>query len=582
MERPSLRGIGWLQLMWKGASAPAALGGSILKAQNIVLKFPKSKYEVKCGQLNLSLYDSEVMVNNLDIHPYVNDNQFFDESEFRKTRFRMVLPQLKVNGLTYLGYQKNKIYHADFIEIKDISLDVLVNKYKASKPDTSKIQIQNKVFASLKEMIPVDSLRILNMQIKYGEVYEAQPDSARESTSVYSGYSSRISDLHFNILENHIEFSSVALNSSDSTFSCNINKSSASGVNWLQLIRKGTLVPDAFISSVVDAKGVVLKLPKLEYELHCGRLHISLLDSEIVLNDMVAHPIQDGEDFFEESKFRRTRYGLVLPQVNISGMDCNGLLQRKIYNARFIQISNPSLDVLVNMYKPYQRVASKTPLTKHIIPSVKEILNIDSLSILNGRLKYAECYKKGSNPGFITFSDVNMLAKGLSNNNNQGDTLVIRSNAKFMGTTKTKMILSIPLTSPKFTLQYTGSMGNLELIKLNSFLEIAENYRIKSGKINSGSIMINVKDRRAKGYVRSDYQDFKLALIDEKTGSEKGIGNRLKSLYANIFKLNGSNKPDKAGILKLGNVNYLRKSDDTFIQFLWFSMRSGIGDIGGF
>jgi hypothetical protein len=404
----------------------------------------------------------------------------------------------------------------------------------------------------------------------------------KEFTSAYPGYSIRISDLHFNILENRIEFGSVLLNSNDSNFSCSIDRSSLKGIGLLQLIWKGALVPDALANSVAEAQEIVLKIQKSQFEFRCGGLQVSLHDSEIVANDLEIHPLVDDNQFFNESRFRRTRLRMVLPQLKVSGISCIGLLQGKIYHTRFIQIRDVSLDVLVSMYKPFKREASKILMPNEIFTSIKEIIQIDSLSILNGHLKYGESYSARSNPAVVTFDNVQLLAEGISNNNNRGDTLVIHANANLMKEGMMTLLLHVPLTSPKFSLQYSGSVGTMNLNKFSSFLEDTIHVRIKSGIIHSAYFNIKVEDGYAKGYLRVVYEEFILAYLDNRTRSEKGIINRIKSLVANTFKIFGSNKQDKSGLLRLGKVNYSRSRDDTFIRFLWFALRGGVDDVVGF
>ena len=38
----------------------------------------------------------------------------------------------------------------------------------------------------------------------------------------------------------------------------------------------------------------------------------------------------------------------------------------------------------------------------------------------------------------------------------------------------------------------------------------------------------------------------------------------------------------ESGLMKIGKVNYTRKPDDTILQLVWFSVRSGVGDVVGF
>ena len=78
------------------------------------------------------------------------------------------------------------------------------------------------------------------------------------------------------------------------------------------------------------------------------------------------------------------------------------------------------------------------------------------------------------------------------------------------------------------------------------------------------------------------YKDLNIAAINVLTGSEKGVLNRLASFMTNAMKIRGSNMPDKSGSIKIGEVKYEKKRDDTFLQLIWFSLRSGIGDVIGF
>jgi hypothetical protein len=82
--------------------------------------------------------------------------------------------------------------------------------------------------------------------------------------------------------------------------------------------------------------------------------------------------------------------------------------------------------------------------------------------------------------------------------------------------------------------------------------------------------------------VRAVYRHLTIAAINKHTGSEKGFFDRISSLFANTFKIHGTNVPDKSGAMKMGEVKYERKSNETFVEFAWFAVRSGIMDLVGF
>jgi len=51
------------------------------------------------------------------------------------------------------------------------------------------------------------------------------------------------------------------------------------------------------------------------------------------------------------------------------------------------------------------------------------------------------------------------------------------------------------------------------------------------------------------------------------------------SFLLNTFKIRHSNGPDAVGVVKVGKVDYRKKRNDTFMQVVWCSLRSGVLDI---
>ena len=206
----------------------------------------------------------------------------------------------------------------------------------------------------------------------------------REFAEAYPAYSIRIGGMHYNVQENRIGFDSVALTAMDSTLSCTIAGYSVSGVGWLELLWARGLVPSGFTGTALDAHGIVVTFPQEQYELRCGLLRVSVPDSEVVVEALTLHPLGDDEQFFAGSKFRKTRFRLVVPHASVTGLACLDLLQGKSYRARSAQIRDPFIDVLINKEKPAARDTSSPPMPNEMLSSMKETLQVDSLSIMNG------------------------------------------------------------------------------------------------------------------------------------------------------------------------------------------------------
>jgi hypothetical protein len=175
-----------------------------------------------------------------------------------------------------------------------------------------------------------------------------------------------------------------------------------------------------------------------------------------------------------------------------------------------------------------------------------------------------------------------MSAEGITNRAPRGAAAVIHAQGNFMKTSTMKIFMVIPLASPETSFRYSGSLDQMDVTRLNAFLEIGEGLRIKSGNLQDAAFDVNVTEGRASGTVRVIYRDLAIAFRNRSTGSERGAYDRITSYIANVTKIRGTNMPDKSGSMKIGKVNYTRKPDDTFLQLVWFSLRSGIGDVVGF
>jgi hypothetical protein len=401
-------------------------------------------------------------------------------------------------------------------------------------------------------------------------------------TRAYPAYSIRIAGVNYNLWENRIECDFIALTSIDSTFSCRIAKFSVSGIGWVRILWKGDIASKAFSRSVAEAREIVLSFQQSQYELRCGRLRVSVPESEILAEALELHPLIKDDKFFSGSKFRRTRFRIVLPQCRVTGADCLGLLQGKTYRARSVKVNDASFDILVNMDTPYDKNSSRPLMPNESLSSINKMTQVDSLTIMNGRLKYAERYIIGAAPAEVTFDSIQLLAEGITNHGDPGATAVIHGQGTFMKTSTMKILMVIPVASPEISFRYSGSLDLMDLTRLNSFLEVGEALRIKSGILQNATFDVNVTAGRASGTVQVMYRDLNIAFRNSRTGSERGAYNRITSYIANATTLRGNNMPDKSGSMKIGEVKYTRKRDDTFLQLVWFSLRSGVGDVVGF
>ncbi|HEY6437701.1 MAG TPA: hypothetical protein VIY47_14005 [Ignavibacteriaceae bacterium] len=401
-------------------------------------------------------------------------------------------------------------------------------------------------------------------------------------TKAYPEYSIQIGEMYYSVWKNRLGFDSIRLKARNSTFSGNVASISVSGIGWIKILWKRDFTVNDLSSSVIDAQKLVFNFQKSQTELSIGMLHISAPDSELTADSIKYHPSVDDEHFFAKSQFRQTRFRFDISQLKIMGLDFSSLLQRGIYNTRNININGVFADILVNKDKSFDVNSTNPQMPNDALLTLKKIIKVDSLNILNGRLKYCERIAIGATPGVITLNNITASVSGITNDTAHPDTAVINAEGIFMNSGTMKLFMIIPLTSKDFSLQYYGSLSTMDATKLNSFIEPVEHHRIKSGIIRSATYNISVNSGHATGSLKVVYKDLSIAVLNKATGSEKGIYNRISSFIGKTFVIRESNKLDEKGLMIIGEIKYTRMPDEPFLQFVWFALRSGIGNVVGF
>jgi hypothetical protein len=371
------------------------------------------------------------------------------------------------------------------------------------------------------------------------------------------GCALRIGELDYTASANRLIAQSVTLSATTSTLRA--GRLSLTGVRWVRLLWGTASLADILAKASLDAANLDVEFPRSRYGVRCARLRASVPGSELIAEGTELRPLVGDEEFFAASAFRMTRFRVVVPECRVLGLAYGDLLQGKSYRARSVHLSRPSLDVLVSRYKPVEPFV-KPPLMVHeALALIRQPLQVESLGITSGHLRYAERAVAGADPGVLTV-------------------IALRAQGELLNAGALKVLMTIPVASPDLSLRYSGSLGPMDLTRLDAFLENAEHIRITSGSAKELSFEIDVTAGQARGRVRAIYKDLKIAFLDKQTGTEKGLGNRFDSFMTNAFKIRNSNAPDASGSMKEGKVSYTRDPKNEFLQFTWFALRSGVLD----
>jgi hypothetical protein len=399
----------------------------------------------------------------------------------------------------------------------------------------------------------------------------------RAFAEAHPGYVLRIGDLDYSIGANRLVARSVTLRATN--LALKADRVLLTGGRWVRLWWGMPSLADVLAEARLEMTNLEVDFPQAHYGIRCARLRASVPGSELIAEGIELRTLVGEEEFFAGHNYRTTRFHVIVPECRILGLAVGELLQGKSYRARAIYFSRPSFDALLNRDKPVAPFVKRPPMVHEALAAIRQPLQVDNLRITNGHLTYRERVVAGADPGVVTFSAISISVEGIANRGEASAAILIRAQGDFMDATTLKLLMSIPITPPDFSLHYSGSLGAMDLTRLDAFLENAEHTRIKSGRAQEVAFDIDVTAGQARGRVRAIYDNLEFAFLDKQTGSEKGLDHRVASFLANELKFRSSNTPDAAGTMKEGKVDYTRRPGDEFQQFVWFALRSGAQDV---
>jgi hypothetical protein len=399
----------------------------------------------------------------------------------------------------------------------------------------------------------------------------------RSFAKAHPGSVLRIGKMDYSLGTNRLVTQSITLSSANTTLK--VGPISLTGARWTRLLFGKAALADVLAKAVLEARDLDVEFTRERHGIRCARLRASIPVGELIAEGIEMRSLVGDEAFFAAYGFRRTRFHVIVPECRVSGLEYDELLRGKSYQAGSIQLSRPAMDALVNRDKP-PNTHEKSPLMVHeALASIRPPLRVGSLIISGGSLRYCERPAVGAAPAVLTFGAVSISVEGIANRGDATAAVQLRAQGDLMNAGTLKVWMSIPITSPNFSLRYSGSLGAMDLTRLNPFLEIADHLRIKSGRAQDVAFEIVVTAGQALGRVQAVYKDLVLAALDKQNGTENGFGNRVASFLMNAFKIRNSNARNASGMRKEGKIDYTRSSEETFLQFAWFALRTGVVDV---
>jgi len=485
-----------------------------------------STYTIDIGEFDLEILGRQLNVRNVQMSTREDSVDF---------KFQASLDALNVSGIGFLNLLWNRELAFREIEVVNPSIDFTAasqqNDTNHKRRLTDLSQRLSEITLQVLENVSVPRLLIRGLSATY-----SQPDLPVEP--------------YFSFRDSYILLQNLSI---DST-----------------LIKGKHILPAEDITTVF--RDIRMKTANELYELSANELHFSSDARQMNIRSVKLTPRLNKNEFAQKAGYETDRFTVAIDEINCRQIDILKLNRGESIEAQNINIAKPDINIYRDKRPPFPP-NNQPPLPQQMVRNIPFPLNIDTLSISDGNIRYSERVPKANEAGFITFTDLQANLYPLTNIDEEADKqqpMTLTAETNIMDQAKLQAQFRFPGNTNQQ--QIKGSLQPMDMTSLNKALVPLAFVRIEDGQILGMNFNMELTDKHASGNVMLRYENLKISLLN-KESSEENFGNKLKSLLANTFKVNSSNTGDDP---RAGKVDFKRDSTKSVFNYWWKSLLSGL------
>ncbi len=264
---------------------------------------------------------------------------------------------------------------------------------------------------------------------------------------------------------------------------------------------------------------------------------------------------------------QRDHYNLEIDSLRIQNFSF-GFKNNLFYTSiKSIGLNQPRLEIYRD--KLVAEDPTFKPLYSKLLRDLPFDLSVDSITLMDGAIRYEERVKEENTGGYIQFRNMNADFINVGNTYKKPISTEIKIQAIFMDTTPFEVAWNFDVNKEQDEFVFQAKVGPLEAEKMNRFTEPNLKVRLK-GRANRTFFTIDGNDHTSVTDLKINYSDFKIELL-RKDGVKK---NKLLSAVVNIFVSKNSAKKEETYKEATGNAT--RDKTKSIFNFLWISVLAAI------
>ncbi|MBN3584107.1 hypothetical protein JYB64_17045 [Algoriphagus aestuarii] len=297
---------------------------------------------------------------------------------------------------------------------------------------------------------------------------------------------------------------------------------------------------------------------------------ISFLENDLIVENISFGPSVGRYNFLNQQGFQSDAIDGLIKKVTLRNIDFNEYFENKKIRAQELFLDSLELDVFRDKRLPVKEGVYK-PMPQDLLRNASIDLEVDSVKIKNGIIRYQEFGPKSMLPGSIYFGDLDLVMAPLVMTKEEEEFpyeyTLVTANTKLMGEGEVSLNAKLFYSDP-YPMEVQVDMGEFDLTSINNMVSRGVFVKVLDGKVTDGKWNFIVDDDVARGEMNFHYEDLKIEFLDSLT-LERGTGKlNLLTFLANTFVKNDN--PRKFLNKRVKSRIYFERDQSKFIFGGWW------------
>jgi hypothetical protein len=267
-------------------------------------------------------------------------------------------------------------------------------------------------------------------------------------------------------------------------------------------------------------------------------------------------------------------FDIAVPELSLSGIRLDAVLNDTAIVLSKAQIAGLNVKSFRDKRLPFPEKPD-TKLLQAMLNDLPVAVHVDSVSVDDGTISYAERVEDSTAEGEVVFTQVQAQLLCLSTIDSligQKTTMHVEALAMERG----QLMADFVFPNKKFPEAYqaSGTLGEMNIEAFNPMLVQNAAVRVETGNLNRLAFNFIYDNDRSTGDLLFEYDDLKVHILNEEDRTNK----KVQSFFTNFLVLQKENIRDDRSFRE-GTISFERDKKKSLFNYWWKSLLSGIKSI---